>query len=230
MIPLSGAGFLECVLKIGDQYWNGTSWGSTYHTFYIRVMKKAFANSKHWDDGYPNYDGFAIPVSSPIGGVLQFDILGYEESRVEDQAWARPLSIDDLKISFLRPDSQGDTDNRDSNTYKASNDSVFSDEKTIDVIFASDDNNTFGSGLICNEDGSYCSTVPYGNNVNQRPEVHLLNRMNTWGNRSRQILTTKTFSPDVSPFSICEASVNFHPLAVSRDWRDDVTNLVLIEL
>ena len=230
MIPLSGAGFLECVLKIGDQYWNGTSWGSTYHTFYIRVMEKAFANSKHWDDGYPNYDGFAIPVSSPIGGVLQFDILGYEESRVEDQAWARPLSIDDLKISFLRPDSQGDANNRDTNTYTASNESVFADEKTIDVIFASDDNNTFGSGLICNEDGSYCSTVSYGGSVTQHPEAHLLNRMNTWGARSRQILKTKTYSPNISPFALCSSDEDFHPLAIGHDWHDDTTYLTLIKL
>jgi hypothetical protein len=230
MTPQKGTGYLECVLKVGNKYWDGHVWSTTYHEFYVRVDENAFINTKHWDDGFPDYEGFAVPVTSPIGGVLSFDILGYHENRVEDQAWARPLSVDNLKISFVRPESQGESNDRDSNTYKDTNDSVFPDEKTIDTIFASDDNNAFGSGLICNEDGSYCSKVSYGGSVTQHPEVHLLNRMSTWGARSRQILKTKTYSPNISPFALCSSDDDFHPLAIGHEWRDDITSLTLIEL
>ena len=230
MTPQKGTGYLECVLKVGDKYWDGHVWSTTYHEFYVRVDENSFVNTKHWDDGFPDYEGFAVPVTSPIGGVLSFDILGYHENRTQDQAWARPLSVDNLKISFVRPESQGESNDRDSNTYKETNDSVFPEEKTIDTIFASDDNNAFGSGLICNEDGSYCSKVSYSGSVTQHPEIHLLNRMNTWGAHSRQILKTKIYSPNVSPFALCSSDDDFHPLAISHDWRDDTTYLTLIEL
>jgi hypothetical protein len=102
------------------------------------------------------------------------------------------------------------------------------------MIYASDNNMEYGYGLIINpSDGSFVETVGYGNQQ-EHPEQHLANRVAAfWQSSKRQVVTELRTEaiPDVTPRHrlTLETAWKFDPIAISHNWRDDVTTLTLLQ-
>jgi hypothetical protein len=96
----------------------------------------------------------------------------------------------------------------------------------------------YGYGLLLDANGYILQTVQYGGSATnqQHPEQHLATRVaNYWATAKRKIdgelLANKI--GDISPnmkVSITGESGTFAPIAISRDWRDDITRLSLLQL
>jgi hypothetical protein len=75
-------------------------------------------------------------------------------------------------------------------------------------------------------------TAPYGSN-NEYPEQHLANRVAAYWAQSKRQVTTELRTdaiPAITPqYRITLDGTVFNPTAISRNWRDDITVITLLE-
>jgi hypothetical protein len=189
----------------------------------------------------------AIPVDEGMYGFIHFDVysflLGFTPIEV--------FQIGNLSIEFSR-DSIDIPPNLDivrprvifeeratSKEYTSTNQNQTHEEWNADCIFASDSNMEYGYGLLMNANGSFMQTAPYTDG-NEHPEQHLANRVaNYWAVsrrrmcvdvRSNATAETTPFS-DVTPqYMLIINDTKMHPVAISREWRDDVVRMTLLEM
>jgi hypothetical protein len=186
----------------------------------------------------------AIPVAENTYGYIFVNILGAWDIIAGDPI--EDLEISNLKIDFSRegydiPTSlnvarprEMKVDRVTSKEYSASNSNESNEEWNADCIFASDNNMEYGYGLLLNYVGNIISEVRYGSSF-QHPEQHLANRVATYWGSDKMRLDTELrnvgavagVSPDKT---VSLAGVTGVPVAISHDWRDDILQMVLIEL
>ena len=119
--------------------------------------------------------------------------------------------------------------------YKSINENSIKNEQSIDLVYASDNNMKFGFGLVMNPSYDYMATAYYGEAL-QHPEQHLADRIvNFWAAAKRLVtadLQTQMVeqSAPITPLShLVLGQTHFRTLAISHQWRDDVTTLKMIQ-
>ena len=243
-ITYIGAGSIIASLKVGDKYWNGSAWQSAWAEFEIPVGKQGASvneqgtgqilNNRTLSSNMPNYDGYGVPVSGTVGGIVQLDIRGFNDAVQEYRHGERGLAIGNFKMEFLRPVTAELPEGKTRNVYKSQGSNVFTEERTEDLIFASDDNDQFGAGIILNPDGSYCSGLEYSDGTTQHPEQHTVDRMGSFGAKVRQCMSVEMnaqLTGEITPqHKVTLNSVLTHPISIGREWRDDVIKLTLLEM
>lgn len=127
--------------------------------------------------------------------------------------------------------------------YIATNSNQTHEEWNADCIFASDNNMEYGYGLLSNPNGSYMTTAPYAAG-DQHPEQHLANRVANYWRVSRRRLgvdfradasAAGTFFSNINPQHMLTFNENgnvtkMHPVAISRDWRNDIIRMSMLEM
>lgn len=184
-----------------------------------------------------------IPCDDNLYGYLFIDIDGMNMFYEHEET---SFEIGDFEVDFTRdatffPTSTTDVRSRtmvekriNSLDYMAVNTNGCGNEWNADMIYASDNNMEYGYGLIINpSDGSFVETVGYGNQQ-EHPEQHLANRVAAfWQSSKRQVVTELRTEaiPDVTPRHrlTLETAWKFDPIAISHNWRDDVTTLTLLQ-
>ena len=121
--------------------------------------------------------------------------------------------------------------------YTSSNPANVENAQNVDLIYASDNNMEYGYGLVLNANGSFMATAKYnGNTSDEHPEQHLANRITSYWQTSRRMITPELKTDVVGDFTpqqyvtLENQTGHFSPLAVTRQWRDDVTIVSLIEM
>lgn len=197
--------------------------------------------------------GASMPTdgSTPLYGYIFIQILGYYDPSSEYSA----CDIEDFKCSFARNDLPYKLDPArvPSNTYKAKNNAVLHETWTANCIFSTDNNSKFGPGVVLNEDNTYFIGWNYGTHQNATsltpqqagypvinlgdattPEQHLVNRVVKFWEQSRRHIKCELLSHLVSNITPRhKATVDgttLYPYAISREWRDDILRLSLIEI
>ena len=202
---------------------------------------------------YPAFEGHGLPIGQyVVSGPIKIEFAGFmpkdrpatDTSMIPEGTYKRyagvaNIHITDLKVTFLRRNGSNAHDERSTNKYTAAGASNFADETSVSTIFASDNQNSMGDGLVMNEDGSLLSTLTFGS-VTAHPEQHLANRMADYGSGIRRVfelelrdsLLRNIISSGVSPqCKVIEyGGVSTYPVAVSHDFRDDRVRLKLMEL
>lgn len=232
----SGIGSLLARLKVGNKYWNGSAWvesATTDITFYIPIDGERLGTGKaqtnrELDSPYPSFEGWGIAVNEPIGGILEFDIIGYELNPL--YILDNTVFITDISLSFFRQLDNADPKQREKNEYKSESNADFAETKEISTIFATDNNNAFGNGIVMEEDGSYCQGLNYSGFI-RRPEQRLADRIAAYGARTHRMLELEVDSNDITPATLMlEGTSVFYPVAVSWEWRHDNQKIKLVNL
>lgn len=232
-------GSMTCRLRIGSYYWDGGTWTTTPSTFLIRFGNEenpleeegagVIISNRPLNSSLPAYEGHGIPIYSSMSGEFVFDIVTVLASGEVGQ---RVVWLTSFEISIKRFYGYSENVSRSENTYTA-NAGIYSDDKAVDTIFATDNGNQFGLGLLLNPDGSYCTEVTC-DGQQQRPEQFLANRMARWGNHVRRSLALNLRTdqiPDISPlYYILAEGMGLYPLSISHQWADDITSLGLYEV
>ena len=185
-----------------------------------------------------------IPISDGMYGYIFIDIygLGYAVSDTYDNFWIGNLTVSFSRDQTTLPANVYDvrprtmTEDKVSEfLYVSKNNSPVNNEWNADCIYASDNNMEYGYGLILNADGTFCQTVPY-NGVNKHPEQQLADRVTDYWEVSRRMVSVQMVAtagnvPQINPQKrVTIDSTTFYPIAISRDWRDDVETIVMLEL
>ena len=195
------------------------------------------------------FDGVPCDDNS-LYGYIFVDILGLTYAGTEH---AEHFEIGNMEITFSRdqifiPTSTQQTrprtlkiDRVTSREYKASNNNGTGEEWNADCIFASDNTMEYGYGLLINPDGTFMENARYGHDLSdpalhnkvEYPEQHLANRVAAyWAQSKRQVgveLRTDAIAAITPRHRLTLDGTIFNPTAISRNWRDDVTILTLLE-
>ena len=83
-------------------------------------------------------------------------------------------------------------------------------------------------GLV-NPSGNYASTVHYGNAL-EHPEQHLANRMASFFSAPANVESVELNTNETGTITPGCKSGSYYPVAIGRDWRDDITTLTLIKV
>lgn len=236
-----------CLLQVGTKYWDGEAWVSTFATFTATfggtewkegqgsIPSNRPIDPTTWKSDYPNYGGYGIPVDSPMAGKITFAVLQVGSMPDVTEGQQRIL-FQNLKLEFLRANDAAPLKDVDENKYTGTYTSAFEQEYTVDTIFASDNGNAAGVGIIMNEDNSYCSEVAYtegSGGFYAHPEQHTADVISAYGVRTRRKIVGNFLSSAVSGINPrCKCTLDdltYYPVSISHDWREDVTTLTLAE-
>ena len=195
------------------------------------------------------FDG--IPTEKNMYGYVFVDFLGIYYDAAVYPGTGTPggrYVVGNFKIEFSRekvviPANTQDTtrlrevkkDRVSSFDYKSINENSIKNEQSIDLVYASDNNMKFGFGLVMNSNYEYMDTVYYGEAL-EHPEQHLADRIVNYWAAAKRLVTADLQTQIVeqtdmlTPCShIVLGETHFRTLAISHQWRDDVTTLKMIQ-
>ena len=249
------AKWLKFSRTVGDH--SDASWESTQQEVKVAVEYAPKLALMAWDNYHEVVTGWmnAVPLKTPRGGGSLYGYLFIDFMGTEDRADVRlpeQFELANFKVEYSRDEeiiasgglSRKVTKDRvDTQEYTAMNTNASKEEWNANCIFASDNNTEFGFGLILDGSGGIVEKVPYGNTTDH-PEQHLANRVASyWATAKRKIegelqahvvqaITGGTVKiGDILPcHKVSIDSYTFCPIAISRNWRDDVVKLSLLQI
>jgi len=244
----NAGGILMCKLNIGDKWWNGSEWTDTQSDFNIMFGNEQdmsqsgdslpIRTNRSYNDPKPDYEGWGIQIPDGLslcGKLTFYAALIYMYDGTEPgggiQAW-----FNSFEIGFLRNLDSAPNADKNKNIYTGTTNKPFTEDVSVSTIFAADNGNNFGTGLLVNPNNSFCDGVPYsydGGGGLEMPEQHLLDRIIAHGSNVKKKETVELRSnmiQDLSPTMwLNTVNLSGYPISISREWRDDVTKVVIIE-
>ena len=195
------------------------------------------------------FDG--IPTEEGMYGYVFVDFLGIYYDAAHYPGTGTPggrYVVGNFKIEFSREkvfipaNTQDSTrprvvqkDRVSSMEYQSLNENSIKNKQSIDLVYASDNNMKFGFGLLMNPTYEYMAYAYYGESI-QHPEQHLADRIvNFWAAAKRLVtadLQTQMVEQQepITPLShLVLGETHFRTLAISHQWRDDVTTVKMIQ-
>ena len=147
------------------------------------------------------------------------------------------MAFKDFEIRFVRALAYAPQNESSKSEYKSVDTNAFPDERSISTIFASDNGNAAGSGIIMNTNKSYCSTVTYeetGGMFYDHPEQFLVDRIATYGQSTKRKLIIEVRDDKVQGVTpghrVTLDGSTFYPVSLSHKFRDDITTIILLEI
>ena len=194
-----------------------------------------------------NFDG--IPTDPGMYGYIFVDFLGiyYDAYNGAGTPGGRYV-VGDFKIEFSREKTYIPANTQDatrpremkkdrisSMDYTAINGNAVKNEWNADLIYASDNNMKYGYGLVMNPNYEYMAYAYYGESI-QHPEQHFADRIANFWNASRRVITAdlqtnavENAAPITPRQHLVLGALHYRTLAISHQWRDDVTTVKMIQ-
>lgn len=196
--------------------------------------------------------------STGLSGLLFVELLGSNSQVVTDISGQKCFDIKNFRVRFTKNNTvtkQGlsdsepfpnsgywmisEIDDLPKPVYKAVNNNNLRENLSESVDLGSERQMNLGWGIVLNPVNTYMSEIAYGG-ANAHPEQHLADRIvNLWSTSKRRIdceLLTHDGSAATVVASLTpqnKVSIDgstMYPVAISHNWRDDVTSLKLIEI
>ena len=222
------------------RWYNGLTWQNESCKFKLSLGNTDNKLSIWYYNSEGHYVWWANDVicEEGLSGRIFFDIYGSDDMPVRDGQ--RAFELRGLGISFRRFEIQdwvyylGATYRRkNSRTYKATNGNANKEEYDVNGIYGSDNQMTYGFGLLMNADNTYMGKLTYGT-LSLYPEQRLANRVAAYWEHSRRQLRMDLRTNAVGEITprqhLTIDGSEMYPAAISRDWRNDVTTVVAIEV
>lgn len=239
------------------QWWDGRAWQNSICIFLATIGNRKpelftrYVEGSGFDVHY--IESSLIAISGGMKGRLFVDLLGTDDSRVDDLLGEKSFDLLGFRIEYSKNDNTSKQQYPNSGwwdvktnpdepdlEYKAHNANMVKEQYSVDNPFGTNDDSRPGYGLLMNADDTYMEHASYASlNTTQRPEEHLANRIvNYWATSKRCIKCAlksylgglPTEIKDVSPRSklMIDGTI-LYPYAISYQWRDDEITLKLME-
>ena len=240
--PRSGVGNKTMYIRLGigtsrsnAKWFNGDSWTSTEATFKATLGNRTdelFAVGT-----IRNAATIPLPTDNILHGLIFVDFLGSDDMPMSGSE--RKFDLADFSLTYVTTNTDqtilGETTKDGSATYKSSNGNNMSDEWDTDCIYASQNNLARGYGLVMNPNYSYLETLVFaGSATAKHPEQHLADRVTNFWHTSRRRLAVelrRDLIADITPrHKVTIDGMTGYPIAISHEWRDDVTQLTILQL
>lgn len=239
---------LECRLKVGDKYWDGSEWTNITSTFTLLLDPDGGSASRYHQVrsnkslsmvDYNGETGFIIPVEEEgLSGAIDFwifDGTDFTVRREEDGTdITRPIfCIKSLSITY-NPGlstlfSAGDRDTS-KNTYSDKTGGSFSNDKDVELDIQTDNYNGSAYSTLTKggENVTLVQHVMYGL---KRVEMCLLGTLKRIFGRIIEKLTVRFEKASIRPIDrISRGGRKYQPIAESVDWIDDSAEYTMEEV
>jgi len=228
-------GRATCVLKVGNQYWNGSAWTTTASTFMLYCDSEGIEDTRT-SINETEYQGTGIPITTTMTGKIYFAINDVQPTVVLTVRLNGYFPLQDFEIGFVRRQQESEANELN---YTATG-GAFPEEVTVDSIFCTDKVKTEGDNTMRCEMGygllmsntAVIDTIHYKSSY-QKPEQHNANLIAAYGSTIRQVLTLQLWNSRVaaSPKSVITfEGKQYFPVAISHQWRDGITEIKLMEI
>ena len=215
------------------KWYNGNSWVTFYQMFEVTIGNNGNTLYIKYNNGHRSSINMDSQTSAK--GKLFVDFYGSSDFPSDDL----PFEISGFEVSFDKANANYRLVNADGNQkakdvryYQSTNANNVRNEWNTDCIYASDNLMFFGTGLISNPNNTYFFQHSY-NGSDEYPEQHLADRVTTYWSVARQKFENELMSNivgDVTPqYFINMDGMNCYPIAISHEWRDDITQFVMLE-
>lgn len=246
---------LTAQLKVGEMYWYGTwnedakewrnyGWSSSARTFtmYLDVEGPKTTRQNATD---PQYDGCGFPITNTMRGIIEFKIIDVQWWKSYFPSVGDPWSDNngfvpmlDFEIGFVRGVVEEQKHSGNEYTHNGGN---FTDEVSVDLIFASDvpygpslnRRMPAGLGYLLNSSDQPRQYVRSMSNTDVVAEDYLATIIANYGNRTHRLVQLSVRDSLVgspTPDKLSTGLETMFPLAISHDWREDITTLTLISI
>lgn len=235
-----------CRLKIGNKYWNGTAWITTDTTFDLPFDSEGAVTNRSSYGGInaPQYEGFGIPVTDTLQGIIEFDIVdvpSYNSGSFMARDINGFLPLMDFNIGFVRGTIE-EKEHR-GNEYIV-NGGRFKQTVNVDLIFACDvtygpqnyqRHMPAGMGYILNNsDDKPAATVKSIDNLDVIAEEELAQVIAQYGENTHRLVSVNLWTNlvgNVEPTAMSAGmETGMFPISISHDWWNDITTLTMIKL
>ena len=251
---------LTAQMRIGDKYWAGTwdvanrqwtansAWTTTPSTFTMYLDADGPKTTRKLATD-PQYDGCGFPVEATMRGIIEFSIIDVQwwEGRYwEPGGWRRDgnngfVPMLDFKVGFVRGAIEDTKHNGNEYTKQGGS---FRGNLGVDLIFASDvaygpsgylRHMPAGLGYILNNSTEKPqATIKSMSGGDVTPEEYLAELIANYGQNTHRVVDVDLLTNlvgNVTPLNVAAGiEAGTFPLAVSHNWRDDVTHITLITL
>ena len=218
-------------------WYNGNTWGHLEEMFKVTIGNRG--NDFYAVSQSGGLMRTAIPTPQ-AEGLLFVEFLGSDD--LDDIDGEKSFELEDFTVEYYKNNVR-DVGHRISEKvdlpgemeYTSKNQNNVRDEWNADCIYASDNDMAWGYGLLINPDGTFMQKAVYGA-TSQHPEQNLADRVTAYWQQARRKVSVEMRSDDLNVSAISPEkkvtldSTTFYPISISRDWRDDVTNLTMLEL
>ena len=251
---------LTAQMRIGDKYWAGTwdvanrqwtansAWTTTPSTFTMYLDADGPKTTRKLATD-PQYDGCGFPVEATMRGIIEFSIIDVQwwEGRYwEPGGWRRDgnngfVPMLDFKVGFVRGTIEDTKHNGNEYTKQGGS---FRGNLGVDLIFASDvaygpsgylRHMPAGLGYILNNSTEKPqATIKSMSGGDVTPEEYLAELIANYGQNTHRVVDVDLLTNlvgNVTPLNVAAGiEAGTFPLAVSHNWRDDITHITLITL
>lgn len=217
------------------KWYNGNTWSTTESVFKVSIGNTGENFYAFSANG--NFSRQSIPAPN-VEGLMFVEFLGSDD--LDNIDGEKCFELADFTIEYFKtaegvnranenPDLSGDME------YTSRNQNNVRNEWNADCIYASDNDMAFGFGLLINPDGSFMKTAVYGTD-NLHPEQQLADRVTAYWIKARRMVSVDLMSNDLNVGEItpnCAVELDdttFYPIAISHYWRDDITEIKMLEL
>lgn len=234
---------MPIAIRIGNYYWDGSSWTTTPSTFNIPFKNSKIVTNKTASMNVDGTSGWFIPVSGHMTGTVELIIYNYvivspyqsERGRLE----AHSRIISDLKVEFYMNNTRT-ASHRGQNVYrKTILQSGFSEVEDKIIQLGTINNNIYAPCFI--EDGNlnFVDTFLYLRNryqgrmlsISKRPELYLLDRMAAHYNQIRRTyIGVVQTGVDIALQRFTLNGRNYFGIDKQHNWRDDTQEVKFIEV
>ena len=234
---------MPVALKIGNYYWNGSSWTTTPSKFMIPFKNGSIVTNKTAAMNVDGTSGWFIPVSGHMTGTVELIIYNYvlvapyQSTRGRLEAHSRIIS--DLKVEFYMNNTRT-ASHRGQNVYrKTILESGFSEVEDKTLQLGTINNNIYAPCFIEDENKDFIQQFWYlisrnGHNMDvyvARPEKYLLSRMAAHYGQIRRTFTGVIQSGvDIILQRFSMNSRNYFGIDKQHNWRDDTQEVKFIEV
>lgn len=226
------------LLRFGDKYWNGSAWVTEWASFYLLMNKGRFVTKRNNLD---DLEGIYIPVDAMTGDI-EFKLYPMTYNNSGD---FREMQLSEAFFTQLNVDFETNgiekKNERNENRYYRLLGGNFAEDVEITTELATDMNNKPSPTILIEDtntsndpvillryDDSMTSTPNW---VNRRPEVDLLNRMETFYQYIRRKISIFVDKEEMAIpcLDVTDWGYTYRVAAIKRDYIADKDELILLE-
>jgi hypothetical protein len=228
-------------LQWGTKYWNGEAWTTDGNSTFPVETDGAKIITNISDNIFSDKsDGFFIPITEVMSGQVSLSIMNYGAFQITypngqtEIFQVNSSIISHLQITYLAP--VGETvSSRTSNVYRRTIlQSGFSEDKEIGITLGTINNNIESLSFIKQNLTTYIERFPYiaaSATINQRPELHLLDRMvSQFGAVRRTFSGIVQRGVELMQTRYTYIGRRFFGVKEKTNWRDDTEEVKFIEV
>lgn len=237
----NGACIIPVVLKIGNKYWNGKSWQSTWAKFDVRCGDNdsngtggsgQIVTTKTLDMPYNGANGYVIPIKEELSGIVEMTFLyPYKDDR------AGRIFISGLKVEYYKEDDvYEEREDSDENEYSSKSGIEFSKDLSVELKLATNNNNPAAYSILFNSpwaaSGSSAEILYFVGEGMKRPEEYLLSNLKRIYGRITEKLTLQMEREDsVTPLMrLTRSGKRYILLSENVNWSDGTVEYIIEDL